>query len=81
MASKESYGQSNLLRAGPRGTKNKDLSRYRGINVGWKKNQRHIGHFLVLVEYISIALSHERKKFINQFFSNYTLKCLNVNGS
>ena len=46
------------------------LPRYCGINVGWKKIQHHIGHFLVLVEYISIALSHKRKKFINQFFSN-----------
>ena len=56
-------------------------SRYRGINVGWKKNQHHIGDFLVLVEYISITLSHEKKIFKNQFFNNFTLKCLNVNGS
>ena len=48
----------------------KALTRYRGINVGWKKIQHHIGHFLVLVEYVSIALSHKRKKIINQFFSN-----------
>ena len=46
------------------------FSRYRGINVGWKKIQHHIGHFLVLVECISIAFSHEIKKFINQTFSN-----------
>ena len=38
------------------------FTRYRGINVGWKKIQHHIGHFLVLVEYVSIALSHKRNK-------------------
>ena len=58
-----------------------NLTRYRGVKVGWKKIQRHIGHYLVLVKYISIALSHKRKKFTVQFFSNLTLKCLNVNGS
>ena len=46
-------------------------ARYRGINVGWKKNQHHIGDFLVLVEYISITLSHEKKIFKNQFFNNF----------
>ena len=46
------------------------LPRYGGIKVGWKKIQRNIGHFLVLVEYISIALSYRRKKFTVQFFNN-----------
>ena len=56
-------------------------TRYGGIKVRWKKIQHKIGHFLVLVEYISIALSYKRKKFTVQFFNNQTLKCLNVNGS
>ena len=56
-------------------------TRYGGIKVGWKKIQRYIGHFLVLVECVSIALSHKRKKVTVQFFSNQTSKCLNVNGS
>ena len=48
---------------------------YYKLTVPWnkrrvEKNQHHFGHFLVLVEYVSIALSHERKKIINQFFSN-----------
>ena len=45
-------------------------SRYGGIKVGWKKIQRNIGHFLVLVECISMALSYKRKKFTVQFFNN-----------
>ena len=45
-------------------------ARYGGIKVGWKKIQRNIGHFLVLVEYISIAISYKRKKFTVQFFNN-----------
>ena len=45
-------------------------ARYGEIKVGWKKIQRNIGHFLVLVEYISIALSYKRKKFTVQFFNN-----------
>ena len=36
-----------------------EKARYGGIKVGWKKIQRNIGHFLVLVEYISIALSYK----------------------
>ena len=44
-------------------------TRYGGIKVGGKKIQRNIGHFLVLVECISIALGHERKKITVQFFN------------
>ena len=48
----------------------RERARYGGIKVGWKKIQRNIGHFLVLVEYISIAVSYKRKKFTVQFFNN-----------
>ena len=45
-----------------------DETRYRGINVGWKKIKHHIGHFLVLEECVSIALGHKRKKIYKPVF-------------
>ena len=51
-------------------------TRYRGINVGWKKNQHHIGHFLVLVEYMSIALSY--KMFKCKWFVKLEIKHHNI---
>ena len=39
-------------------------TRYGGIKVGWKKIQRNTGHFLVLVNYISITLSYKSYKSI-----------------
>ena len=38
-------------------------TQYCGIMVGWKKKQRIIGHFLMLLEPISNVLCHETKKF------------------
>ena len=54
---------------GKKGKKEKSWrrrTRYGGVKIGWKKIQ----HFLVLVKYISIALSYKRKKYTVQFFNN-----------
>ena len=46
-------------------------ARYGGIKIGWKKIQRNIGHFQVLVEYTSYKkkyTSYKRKKIYRPVF-------------